>query len=128
MTNQDPMPVFVLKGKDALAPGVVDYYRRECHRHGLIDQAKQVGLAFEEMAAWQRDNPERVKLPAHNHVPVGQDADSLVNALRIDAAELLADASSLDDLAQVFREGLHLVRVARETVSARQQGGGHGDD
>ena len=65
----DPMPVFPLKGKDALAPGTVDYYRRECNRHGLHEQAAQVELAFREMAAWQRRNPDLVKLPDHDHVP-----------------------------------------------------------
>lgn len=66
--TEDPMPVFVLKGKDALAPGVVDYYRRECVRHGLAEQAEQVELAFREMAAWQQRNPDKVKLPDHKHV------------------------------------------------------------
>lgn len=67
--NADPMPVFVLKGKDALAPGIVDAYRRECRRHGLFAQAAEVELAFAEMADWQSRHPELVKLPDHAHVP-----------------------------------------------------------
>lgn len=71
MTEQatDPMPVFVLKGKDALAPGIIDAYRRECIRHGLDDQAEQVASAFREMADWQARNWTLVKLPDHPHVP-----------------------------------------------------------
>ncbi len=65
----DPKPVFVLKGQDVLAPGIVDAYRRECVRHGLDEQAAQVELAFREMAEWQARHPERVKLPDHKHVP-----------------------------------------------------------
>lgn len=68
-TDPDPMPVFVLKGKDALAPFLVLTYQRECYRYGLEEQARQVQLAYEEMAAWQRRNPDRVKLPDHPHVP-----------------------------------------------------------
>jgi hypothetical protein len=67
----DPMPVFVLKGKDALAPFVIADYRRECERHGLTEQATQVLLALREMNAWQARHPELVKLPDHPHVPTG---------------------------------------------------------
>lgn len=76
----DPMPAFVLKGKDALAPGVIDYYRRECYRHDLADQAREVGAAFAEMAAWQERNWPLVKLPDHPHVPVAGSQESTPGA------------------------------------------------
>lgn len=66
----DPMPVFTIKGKDALAPGVIEAYRRECDRRGLHDQAMQVRLAWREVVEWQQRNPDRVKLPDHQHMPV----------------------------------------------------------
>jgi len=65
----DPMPVFVLKAKDVIAPGIVAAYARECTRYGLHDQAVQVELAYQEMAAWQARNFELVKMPDHEHVP-----------------------------------------------------------
>jgi hypothetical protein len=66
------MPVFVLKAKDALAVWPIEDYRRECVRHGLIDQAEQVQLAIDEIKAWQAAHWDLVKLPDHKHVPVGE--------------------------------------------------------
>ena len=67
--RDDPMPVFELLAKDVLAPGTVDYYRRECERHDLREQAGQVAAAYREAAAWQERHPELCKLPDHEHVP-----------------------------------------------------------
>ena len=67
--EEDPMPVFVLKAKDVLAPGTVNAYRLECLRHGLDEQAAEVEKAFREMAAWQQRHPEELKLPDHKHTP-----------------------------------------------------------
>jgi hypothetical protein len=67
--RDDPMPVFPLLAKDVLAPGTIDYYRRECERHNLPEQAAQVAAAYREAAAWQERHPELCKLPDHQHVP-----------------------------------------------------------
>lgn len=76
--DADPMPVFVLKGKDALALATITFYREECASHGLVHQAHEVELAWREMSKWQQRHPERVKLP--DHAPfcwckVGRDHD-----------------------------------------------------
>lgn len=92
---QDPMPVFVLKGKDALAPGTIAYYGRECGKHhGLHEQAEQVELAYQEMAGWQRRNPDLVALPDHKHVPVtASDCPQPGDTVSL-ASRLLFDAGS----------------------------------
>lgn len=66
----DPMPVFVVKGKDFLAPGTVEAYRDMCVDAGLANQAREVALAHEEIMQWQTRNPHRLRWPAHEHVPV----------------------------------------------------------
>jgi hypothetical protein len=66
------MPVFVIKGQDALAIQAIAEYRNLCVQFGLSEQAVQVQLAIDEVEAWQAANPGRVKLPDHEHVPVGQ--------------------------------------------------------
>lgn len=71
MRPLDLMPVFVIKGKDWLAPDAVDAYRRLCLDSGLPEQAVQVALAGEEIRGWQRRHPDRVRVPSHEHVPVG---------------------------------------------------------
>lgn len=65
----EPMPVFVIKAKDALAVDAIEAYRRDCIRHGLTEQAQEVNLALEEIKAWRRAHPDEVKLPDHKHVP-----------------------------------------------------------
>jgi hypothetical protein len=66
----DPMPVFVVKGKDLLAPDAIAAYQNACAERGLNEQARQVWLALGEVAGWQSRHPELVKLPDHPHVPV----------------------------------------------------------
>ena len=69
-TGDDPMPVFKLLGKDQLAPDAVAAYHNLCVAAGLGDQANQVWLALGEIAQWQTQHPDLVKLPDHKHVPV----------------------------------------------------------
>jgi hypothetical protein len=89
MADQDPMPVFVLKAKDALTSTVVAAYRQECIRHDLHGQADQVWLALEEILAWQRRNPGLVALPDHKHVPV--QAEPLTKKLNAPQQEGIRD-------------------------------------
>lgn len=63
------MPVFVIKGKDRLAPQAVNAYHALCRHFGLHDQAEQVLRARDEIDAWQERHPDLVKLPDHPHVP-----------------------------------------------------------
>lgn len=65
------MPVFVLKAQDKLAPFTVEAYHGLCCAAGLYDQACEVSDALEEIVAWQRRHPDRVKMPDHKHVPAG---------------------------------------------------------
>jgi hypothetical protein len=109
----DPMPVFVLKGKDALAPGTIAYYRRECDRHDLGAQATEVGAAFDEMAAWQQRNWTLVKLPDHPHVPVEANAEPW----RFDVPEVPAHVTALRSINE-SREVDHCVWVRVEDAWA----------
>lgn len=68
------MPVFPLKGQDALALETIVFYRDRCRAHGLTEQANQVQLAIDEMLAWQMDNPGWTRLPDHQHSPAGSEA------------------------------------------------------
>lgn len=65
------MPVFVIKGKDALAVPTLKAYFDECVDHGLMSQAAEVERAIDEVSRWQRSNIDKTKLPDHRHVPVG---------------------------------------------------------
>lgn len=65
----DPMPVFVIKGKDKLAPRAVDAYAQLCDTLGLDEQRREVELAAEEIRGWQQRHRDLVKLPDHPHVP-----------------------------------------------------------
>lgn len=67
--EEDPMPVFVIKGKDSLAPAAVMAYADLCVSAGLEDQAGEVESAFLEITEWQRLHPDAVKTPDHKHVP-----------------------------------------------------------
>lgn len=69
-TETDPMPIFSIKAQDLLALVAIYAYERACHREGLVDQAKQVALAYEEIEEWQARNPDKLKFPDHKHVPV----------------------------------------------------------
>lgn len=67
--GSDPMPVFVIKGKDRIAPGAVEAYRDLCIEHDLREQAGEVWRAAEEIRRWQERHPDQVRLPDHEHVP-----------------------------------------------------------
>jgi hypothetical protein len=67
--DPDPMPVFVIKGKDKLALEAIRAYRRLCEHYGLRTQAREVGKAHREMREWQQRNRAAMQLPDHPHVP-----------------------------------------------------------
>jgi hypothetical protein len=67
--EEDPMPVFTLKAKDALALDMVNYYEWLCCEAGLTDQAVEVRKAFREIEEWRVRNASAVKMPDHPHVP-----------------------------------------------------------
>jgi hypothetical protein len=87
----DPMPVFVIKGKDSLAPAAVMAYADLCVGAGLEDQASEVESAFLEITEWQRLHPEAVKTPDHKHVPARPVRDGAAAAIERDAAEHAAE-------------------------------------
>jgi hypothetical protein len=66
----DPMPVFVIQGKDQLAQEAIAAYGDLCVAADLPDQASEVEAALAEVNDWQRRHPDLVKLPDHEHVPV----------------------------------------------------------
>lgn len=68
-SGSDPMPVFVIRAKDALAVPVLRTYIQECQEHGLAEQAMAVHAAVDEIRAWQQRNIDLTKLPDHPHVP-----------------------------------------------------------
>lgn len=98
----DPMPVFVIKGKDLLAPDAIAAYQNACVARGLNEQAQQVWLALREVAGWQSRNPELVKLPDHQHVPVGSWPRADVGAIERDAA---VHAAQLGETPEKYAEG-----------------------
>lgn len=67
--DPDPMPVFVIKGKDRLAADAVVAYYELCVAHGLSDQAGHVADAAREIRDWQARHPDLVETPDHPHVP-----------------------------------------------------------
>jgi len=68
----DPMPVFVIKGKDLLALGAIAMYRQLCLANGLTRQAAEVDRAYAEVEGWQARNPDVVWMPDHVHVPAAE--------------------------------------------------------
>jgi hypothetical protein len=67
--DPDPMPVFVIKGKDRLAPEAVAAYGDLCACADLLDQASEVEAALAEINDWQRRHPDMVETPDHQHIP-----------------------------------------------------------
>jgi hypothetical protein len=67
--DPDPMPVFVIKGKDRLASEAVAAYSKLCLDDGLDEQWAEVEVALAEIIVWQQRHPELVKTPDHKHVP-----------------------------------------------------------
>lgn len=73
----DPMPQFIIKGKDFLAARAVAAYMNLCFDYGQQSQAGQVAKALAEIVEWQERNPEVVQMPDHEHVPVAPKSDPL---------------------------------------------------
>jgi hypothetical protein len=71
-SETSPMPVFVIKARDALAIPTLCAYQRECVDHGLVEQADEVAKAITEVRNWQRANIDLTKLPDHLHRTAGQ--------------------------------------------------------
>lgn len=69
----DPMPEFIIKAKDRLAIPTIIAYKNFCRDHNLWDQAHEVTKAHEEFFEWQYRNPDKVKMPDHEHIPVKDD-------------------------------------------------------
>lgn len=68
----DPMPVFVIKGKDLLALDAIAMYRQLCLTNGLTRQVAEVDRAWAEMAGWQVRHPDEVWMPDHVHAPAAE--------------------------------------------------------
>jgi len=64
------MPSFKILGKDRLAPPAIAHYRGLCAAAGLVDQAREVQKALEEIQDWQNAHPTAVKPPDHQHKPL----------------------------------------------------------
>ncbi len=62
-------PAFTIKAKDNLALDTIAEYQRLCTEHELHDQAAEVGRAIDEIRDWRAANPDRWKMPDHDHVP-----------------------------------------------------------
>src|SRR5678809_53231 len=53
-------PQFVIKATDKFALYIISAYRRFCMAHGMHEQAAEVAKAIDEIALWQKENPELV--------------------------------------------------------------------
>jgi F420-dependent methylenetetrahydromethanopterin dehydrogenase len=67
----DPMPTFVIKARDNLAPGAIANYAILCETAGLYVQAREVRKALAEVVSWREAHREECKWPDHMHVPAG---------------------------------------------------------
>lgn len=56
-------PLFVIRGRDALALPVLTAYAEECGQHHLTDMQVQVWAHIDRFVAWQRDACVYTKLP-----------------------------------------------------------------
>lgn len=59
----DGEPLFVIRGRDALAIPVLNAYRDECVRHELWGQNARVADHFARFREWQRRNAKLTHLP-----------------------------------------------------------------
>ncbi|HZN77975.1 MAG TPA: hypothetical protein VFC00_40710 [Micromonosporaceae bacterium] len=71
----DPMPIFPIKAKDALAPEAVAAYLALCRKYRLDGQAREVEKALVEIEGWQARHEDLLQLPTHVHVPAGGTGD-----------------------------------------------------
>lgn len=57
-------PFFVFRAKDILSTMALDEYAKLVERYGpLSGQLQSIGDAIHDFQQWQRDNPDKVKLP-----------------------------------------------------------------
>lgn len=77
--DTDPMPVFVIKGKDRLAPEAIAAYSKLCLAGELDEQWVEVETALAEIVVWQQRHPDLVKTPSHKHVSAARPFDAAVN-------------------------------------------------
>lgn len=59
----DGEPLFVIRGRDALAFAVLTAYEGECARHGLHNMAQQVADHRRRFREWQAAHTPFTKLP-----------------------------------------------------------------
>lgn len=59
----DAEPLFVIRGRDALAFPALQFYRELCEGHGLGGMARQVAHHAERFQGWQAGYAELTKLP-----------------------------------------------------------------
>lgn len=122
-TPEPGEPVFVVRGKDALALEAVTAYHTACCQAGLLDQAVEVTKAIVEIVRWQRDNQSKVKLPDHVHAPAGttepdEEAQHKIDFVKdIEALTRLHDYLSLTFPHIVTSEKYHRVGPVIAAVS-----------
>lgn len=56
-------PLFVIRGRDALARPVLMAYLHQCHEHGLIAQEYRADKHVERFRDWQTENAKLTHLP-----------------------------------------------------------------
>ncbi len=61
--SDDPMPVFIIKAKDNLAPRAIAAYVNSLYDAGLSMQAKHAIAALQEVNDWRERNPDLCKWP-----------------------------------------------------------------
>lgn len=74
-----PMPVFVVKAQDRLAPDAIAAYSKLCLDGDLLGQWAEVQSALAEVVVWQQMHPDLVKTPSHKHVSAIQPPSVVVN-------------------------------------------------
>lgn len=56
----DDEPIFILRAKDMLAPHVIQYYQNLCATN---EHKAAIDSRIHDFNQFQRDNPDRVKMP-----------------------------------------------------------------
>jgi hypothetical protein len=60
---EDGEPLFVIRGRDALAVLVLQAYIQECHDHELNGQAMRAREHLNRFIEWQAENAKKTHLP-----------------------------------------------------------------
>ncbi len=63
-------PKFTIRAQDALSIEVLAHYLAAAQRYSLIAHSHEVRTAIAEFIVWQNENPEKVKMPYHKHIPL----------------------------------------------------------